>query len=80
MEYADHSLVPPLAYCAATLGALSRVNDNAHWMSDIILGSAIGHFTAKAIVGRHGGGASSRVSLVPATRGGGLSLALCCRF
>jgi len=80
LEYGDNSLVPPLAYCAATLAALSRVNDNAHWMSDIILGSAIGHFTARAIVSRHGGGPASRVSLVPAARSGGMSLALCLEF
>jgi membrane-associated phospholipid phosphatase len=80
MEYGDHAFVPPLVYCAATLAALSRVNDNAHWMSDIILGSAIGHFTARAIVGRHGGVAGSRVSLIPAWTRGSFGLALSCKF
>lgn len=55
-EYGDHALIPALAYCAASLAALSRVNDNAHWPSDVILGSAIGHYTARAVLSRHGGG------------------------
>jgi membrane-associated phospholipid phosphatase len=52
--YGDNTLVPPVAYGCATLCAFSRVNDNAHWVSDVILGSAIGYFTAKTIIGRHG--------------------------
>ncbi len=44
-------IVPPLAYSIATLTALSRVNDNAHWASDVFFGSCLGYFTAKAIVG-----------------------------
>lgn len=52
-EYDDHFFVPPVAYGIATLTALSRVNDNAHWASDVFFGSAIGYFTAKAIIGLH---------------------------
>jgi membrane-associated phospholipid phosphatase len=42
-----------LAYSIATLTALGRINSNAHWASDVFLGSAIGFFTAKAIVTLH---------------------------
>lgn len=52
-EYDDIVLVPPLAYGIATLAALSRINDDAHWASDIFFGSAIGYFTAKAIFNLH---------------------------
>ena len=55
LEYGDKTLVAPVAYGAATLCAFSRLNDNAHWLSDVIVGAAIGHLTAKAIVRRHGG-------------------------
>ncbi len=34
--------VPVLCYTLASLTALSRVYDNDHWMSDVVMGSAIG--------------------------------------
>jgi len=52
-EYDDKVFIPPLVYGIAALTALSRVNDNAHWASDVFFGSAVGYFTAKAIVGLH---------------------------
>jgi len=52
-EYRDRPWIPPLAYGAAALTALSRINDNDHWASDVFLGSAIGFFTAKAIIALH---------------------------
>ena len=36
-----------LAYCMATLSAISRVHDNMHYLSDIIIGAGIG-----TIIGR----------------------------
>jgi membrane-associated phospholipid phosphatase len=79
-EYGDHRLVPPLAYAASALCALSRVHDNEHWVSDVIVGSAIGHFTARTIVGRHNGIGGSGFSLVPAVSEEGLILSLAYRF
>lgn len=58
LEYDDYPFVPPLAYGIATLTALSRVNDNRHWASDVFLGSALGYFTARAVVGFHEKGSS----------------------
>ncbi len=52
-QYEDKVLIPTLAYSMATLTALSRVNDNSHWASDVFFGSAIGYFVAKAIVDLH---------------------------
>ena len=52
-QYGNHRWVPPLAYGIATLTALSRVNDNAHWSSDVLFGSAIGFFTARAVLHCH---------------------------
>jgi len=34
--------VPVLCYSLASLTALSRIYDNEHWMSDVVMGSAIG--------------------------------------
>jgi membrane-associated phospholipid phosphatase len=51
-EY-DNMIVPPLVYGAATLMALERVHNNAHWSSDVFVASAIGYFTGKAVVASH---------------------------
>jgi membrane-associated phospholipid phosphatase len=48
-EYQDQLVVPVICYTIATLTALSRVNDNDHWASDIFFGSATGFFTGRAI-------------------------------
>lgn len=47
--YGDgHRFVPPLAYGVATLVGLSRINDNAHWATDVMAGAAVGYLSAKA--------------------------------
>jgi membrane-associated phospholipid phosphatase len=51
-EY-DNTIVPSLAYGAATLIALERIHENAHWSSDVFVGSALGYFTGKAVVASH---------------------------
>ena len=68
-EYDNNFLIPPLAYGIATLTALSRVNDNAHWTSDVFLGSSIGYFTAKAIISLHGSKKDRNFSILPVING-----------
>jgi len=63
-EY-DNIVVPTLAYTTASLIALERVYNNAHWSSDIFVGSAIGYFTGKAIVASHRNASGSNLSVVP---------------
>lgn len=64
-EYNDTIYVPLLSYGIATLTALSRVNDDAHWASDVFFGSVIGYVTAKAVVSYHRDEKESRLSLYP---------------
>ena len=45
----DHPWVPWLAYPAAGLTALGRVNNERHWASDIFMGAAIGHFIGRMV-------------------------------
>ncbi|WP_242920082.1 phosphatase PAP2 family protein [Pontibacter liquoris] len=47
--YGDHPYVAPVAYGVATLVGLSRINDNAHWTTDVIAGAAVGYFSAKGV-------------------------------
>jgi membrane-associated phospholipid phosphatase len=79
-EYSDNSLVPPLAYGVAALCAFSRLNDNAHWLSDVIVGSAIGHFTARAVIRMHGGSNGRHFSVAPVVSRGSPGLSLSYRF
>jgi len=61
-------VVSPLVYTAATLIALSRVHNNAHWSSDVFAGGAIGYFTGKAIVASHRDVKGSFCVLLPLIR------------
>lgn len=49
----ESRMVDILAYSLASLAALSRVHDEAHWMSDILVGSAIGYFIGRGVVNLH---------------------------
>jgi membrane-associated phospholipid phosphatase len=67
--YEDSIYVAPFAYGIATLTALSRVHDNAHWSSDVFFGSALGFFIGRAVVKWHEPGAAG---IVPAALPGGV--------
>lgn len=43
----EYGLVPPIAYGVASLVGLSRINDNAHWATDVLAGAAVGYFSAR---------------------------------
>jgi membrane-associated phospholipid phosphatase len=67
-EY-NNWIVPPLVYTASVLVALERVHNNAHWSSDVFLGSAIGYFTGKSIVGYHTVRRDAHVVITPLING-----------
>ncbi len=46
-HYPDYKLV---AYTTATLIAASRLYEDKHWVSDVVVGSAIGHYTTKCMI------------------------------
>ena len=49
LEYRETKWVPIVAYTIAGLTATSRIYQNRHWASDVVLGSALGHFVTKAV-------------------------------
>jgi membrane-associated phospholipid phosphatase len=61
----DNSIVPPLAYGVATITALNRIAHNAHWASDVFVGSALGYSIGKFIVASHRKAGATRLSLSP---------------
>jgi len=48
--YKDKQWVTPFAYGMAALVGVSRVYDNAHWLSDVMAGAAVGYLSAKAMI------------------------------
>lgn len=50
-SYKQSIWVPIVCYTLATGAALSRVYDNDHWASDVLIGSAIGFAIGKLVVG-----------------------------
>jgi len=47
MEYSHTVWVPVLAYTLAAGTAVSRLYDNKHWASDVVIGSALGFVTGR---------------------------------
>lgn len=63
-EYRKTIWIPCLAYTLATGTAISRLYDNKHWASDVVIGSAIGFFTGR-FMWKQSGKAKNRCTLVP---------------
>ncbi len=67
-------VVPALAYTAATLVAFDRVNNRAHFASDVFAGAVLGTVTGRFLVSRHreeeeGREAKFRLEIEPIRRG-----------
>lgn len=48
-EYKKHAIVPITMYSLATLTALSRINDDKHWATDVLIGAAMGYGIGKLV-------------------------------
>ena len=46
-EFSEHKYVPWIAYSLAAVTSWSRVYDEKHWASDVVLGALIGYVTGK---------------------------------
>jgi len=53
MQYGEHVWVPVFAYSVATGTALSRLTENKHWLSDVLVGGFLGHVIGRMIVLNH---------------------------
>src|SRR5262249_11822308 len=67
---------PWIAYPIATGAAWSRVNDEAHWVSDVVMGAALGIVAGRLVVsaGPPGGWLERTLLLEPAWFSGGWGL------
>lgn len=51
----------PLLYGAASLAGISRVYDNKHWASDVVMGAIVGVVSGKLVVRRQHGNRNNRL-------------------
>ncbi len=49
-QYPKHCIVPVLSYSIATAVAYSRMVVDAHWFSDVAVGSALGYLCARQVI------------------------------
>lgn len=76
MSAASESLLTKtLYYTAASFVGLSRMYQDEHWASDVILGAAIGELCGRVVIRYHTAG-QRRITLVPLISGNSGSLAL----
>jgi len=66
-------IVPAIAYFGATVVAMDRVNDEAHFASDVVAGGLLGTAIGRFLVNRHRnaseGGGGVAFEIVPSHRG-----------
>lgn len=48
-QYPSITWVAPVGYSLATLVGFSRITENKHWASDVLMGAVLGYFCAKQI-------------------------------
>lgn len=53
MEYSDRPLVKIGAYSAASIIGLSRITENKHWASDVLIGGILGHLIGRQVVNNY---------------------------
>jgi membrane-associated phospholipid phosphatase len=72
----DSVFIGVLSYGLASLIALSRVNNNEHWASDVICGSIMGYFIGKEVLALNRPSTPGKPTLSFAPGPGGFSLSL----
>jgi membrane-associated phospholipid phosphatase len=72
----DNFLVGAVSYGLASLVAISRVNNNEHWASDVVAASIIGYFIGKEVLALNHPSDQNKPSLSFAPGPGGFSLSL----
>lgn len=53
MEYRDKPIIPIMAYTAASLIGISRVTENKHWATDVLVGAALGYVSGRQVVNNY---------------------------
>lgn len=49
-QYRDSNWIPPVAYGIATITSLSRIYNDKHWASDVMVGTALGYTCSQLVL------------------------------
>lgn len=49
VEYKNKPIIPVVAYSIASLISISRITENKHWASDVVVGAALGYVTGRQV-------------------------------
>ena len=52
-EYKNQPFIPILSYSVATLIGMSRVTENKHWATDVLVGGALGYLCGRQVVNNY---------------------------
>jgi len=72
----DSIIVGAVSYGLASLVAISRINNNQHWASDVVVGSLLGYFIGKEVLALNRPSTTNAPTLSFAPGPGGFSLSL----
>lgn len=72
-RYSDSRFVPLLAYGWATGVAVSRINDDEHFLSDVVLGSLWGYLVGRSVMGLNPD-CNDTLGIAPMSQGDALGL------
>jgi membrane-associated phospholipid phosphatase len=53
MEYKKSIAVPIISYGAATLVGMSRITENKHWTTDVLMGATLGYLCGRQVVNNY---------------------------
>ncbi|MDQ6757944.1 MAG: phosphatase PAP2 family protein [Bacteroidota bacterium] len=53
LEYRHHPWIPIVSYSFATLVGISRMTENKHWPTDVLVGAALGYLSGKQVVNNY---------------------------
>jgi len=76
----DSMATKTLYYSAATFVGFSRIYQDKHWASDVVLGAAIGELCGRIVTATHVNTGKSNLSIVPLVSGDSAGLALLGRW
>ena len=53
MEYRHHPWIPVISYSFATLVGISRLTEDKHWPTDVLVGAALGYLSGRQVVNNY---------------------------
>lgn len=65
-----------LSYAAATFVGFSRMYQDKHWASDVLLGAAIGELCGRVVISRHAGWQKQTLTITPSVMANGAAVSI----